>query len=292
MKDPKVTAIIPTYNRVQTLPRAIESVFAQTYKNLELIVVDDGSTDDTERLVKKLKETCPSSISFEYLKQPQQGVSCARNLAAQKATGSCLGFLDSDDEWFPNKVLQQVHYFNHHPQLPLVHGEEIWIRHGKRVNSKKKHRKSGGMIFQKCLKLCLISPSCAMIKKNIFWELGGFNEEFPVCEDYDLWLRLTSQFEVGYLKEPLIKKYGGHEDQLSQKYRAMDYWRVLSMWNLIESHKMSSPMSSQDYLACLEEIIYKCTILIKGYHKHQNYTHLSEISTICEKATMKKQNLL
>ncbi len=280
-----VTAIIPTHNRSWILERSILSVFSQEYPHLELIVIDDGSTDQTDGVIENLQSKCPSHIDFQYYKQTNQGVSSARNFAARKARGELLAFLDSDDEWLPDKTARQSQFLKEAPHIPLVHGEEIWVRDGKRVNPKKKHRKSGGRLFQESLKLCLISPSCSMIRRESYWELGGFNEKFTVCEDYDFWLRLTVQQEVGFIQDPLIIKYGGHHDQLSQRYKAMDYWRVLSMWNLINSQSIDS---REDHRACLDEILHKSQILMKGYKRHQNLTHLQEIENIHRQATAQR----
>ena len=229
-----ITAIIPTYNRAETLKRAIDSVLNQTLACEEIIIIDDGSTDETEKVLASyiLKN------QIIYIKTENKGVSAARNYAINIAKGKWISFLDSDDEWLPEKNSLQLACYQD-TDCSLIHGEEIWIRNGKRVNPKFKHQKSGGMIFEKCIPLCLISPSATMIKKKMIQKLGCFDEEFIVCEDYDLWLKFTLDCPVGFVTTPIIKKYGGHQDQLSMKYKAMDYYRIKSMLNIIKNKTVS-----------------------------------------------------
>jgi glycosyltransferase involved in cell wall biosynthesis len=216
-----VSIIIPTFNRSTFLLRAIKSVLNQSYKNFELIVVDDGSTDDTEILLQDLI----TNKSIHYYKKSNGGVASARNFGAIKALGHWYAFLDSDDEWLPNKLQDQLSFLLNNSHLNIVYGEEIWMRNGVRVNQKKHHKKSGGHIFEKCLEQCLIAPSSVLLTKKLFEEKKGFDESFIICEDYDLWLKISSSHEIGFIEQPLIVKYGGHEDQLSTKYFAMDMWR-------------------------------------------------------------------
>ena len=264
------TVIIPTYNRAHTLKRAIDSVLNQTYKNFELIVVNDGSTDSTEDVLISYGD------QIKILCTENRGVSAARNYAVSKAQGSWLAFLDSDDEWLENKLEKQNKFIMNNPNIPIVHGEEIWIRKGRRVNPKFKHKKHGGFIFQKCLPLCLISPSAVCIEKNVFLEHEGFDEEYVVCEDYDLWLKLTSLYEVGFIEDSIIKKYGGHDDQLSAKYKAMDYWRLKSMLRILKIRNLNK----EDTQACLNEIKTKSSILLLGYEKHGHLDKVIEVKEL------------
>ncbi|MCP4992198.1 MAG: glycosyltransferase family 2 protein, partial [Gammaproteobacteria bacterium] len=216
----RISVIVPTYNRSQVLGRAIQSVLDQTFPAHEIIVVDDGSTDNTKQLVRDLFPQC------RYIEQPNRGVSAARNTGIESATGNWLAFLDSDDEWLPGKLRAQIALLEKNPEVKICHTEEIWIRNGKQVNQMKKHAKSGGHIFQNCLPLCVISPSSVIIHREIFHEIGAFDEELPACEDYDLWLRICASHPVAFVEQPQINKYGGHEDQLSQKHWGMDRFRI------------------------------------------------------------------
>lgn len=268
MQELKVSIVIPTFNRGHTLTRAIDSVLSQSYSNFELIVVDDGSTDDTQNILKKI-----SNISI--LKQENKGVSAARNSGIKKASGEWIAFLDSDDEWLPTKLEKQVAVILENTDAVCVYTNEIWIRNGVRVNLMKKHKKSGGDLLIPSLTQCLIAPSSVMLKKATLIKLGCFREDYPVCEDYDLWLKLTSLYSVIYIDEPLIRKYGGHDDQLS-KAVAMDYFRVRSLDWLIKNRGLGEIAHN----TALKVLKIKSKNLIKGYLKHDNLANLSEIRSI------------
>ena len=267
-----VSIVIPTFNRAHLVARAIESVLKQSYKNFELIVVDDGSTDDTPIHLKSLIE----SGSIQFHQKENAGVASARNFGVSKTRGQWLAFLDSDDEWLPHKLQDQIEFLKAHQHLKVVYGEETWMRNGVRVNQKKHHKKSGGYIFEKCLEQCLIAPSSVLIERKLFDELNGFDESFIVCEDYDLWIKISSQHEIGFIEHPLILKYGGHEDQLSTKYFAMDMWRLKAMNNLL-----SKTFLSDEYQAAVKKImLMKGTILINGYQKHGNSEEAEKVRQI------------
>jgi len=276
-----ISVIVPTFNRVETLPRAINSVLDQIYQDIELWIVDDGSTDETESWVQTelLKENLP--IPCHYLRSPNKGVSHARNLAISASSSPWVAFLDSDDEWLPNKLQDQMNYVEKHPDAQLVHGEEIWMRNGVRVNPMKKHQKSGGRIFDRCVELCCISPSTVMIHRDVFQAVGTFREDFPVCEDYELWLRICAKYNVGFLQNPIIKKYGGHDDQLSRKYVAMDYYRIKALEPFLNSDDIDS---NEKQLVELT-INKKCNVLMRGFKRHNNMDHYNEVESIARKAT-------
>ena len=273
----KVSVIIPTYNRAHLLERAIDSVFHQTWQNLELLIIDDESNDQTQELVEKKRALAP--IPLKYWKRPHRGVSAARNWGIRQARGEWVAFLDSDDEWTPQKLERQFQLLERFPGLKLVHGEEIWIRSGRRVNPKNIHQKFGGDIFEKCLPRCLISPSATLIKKSLLWEMGLFDEEFPVCEDYDLWLKVTSLYPVGFVEDPIIVKYGGHADQLSRRYKSMDYWRVRALERILKIRKFSPERHTQ----VVTEMVKKAGILKAGHIKHNNPNNLAYIESVLER---------
>ena len=198
-----------------------------------MVIVDDGSTDGTENLVSK------KYPEFTYLKQDNLGVSAARNAGIAATSGEWLSFLDSDDEWLPEKLQCQMEALAAEPEMMLCHTDEIWIRNGKRVNPMKKHDKHGGWIFDKCLPLCCVSPSSVILHRSVFDEVGLFDQSLPACEDYDLWLRVTSSYPVLYISEKLVVKHGGHQDQLSEKYWGMDRFRIQALENIILSGNLS-----------------------------------------------------
>ena len=269
---PLVSVIIPTYNRGSVLGRAVDSVCAQTCRDFELFVVDDGSTDSTREVLAEYGERTT------YLYQENRGVSSARNLGIRHSSGEYIALLDSDDAWLPTKLERQLEAMRQHPTLPLCHTEEIWIRQGKRVNPMKKHRKYGGYIFPYCLPLCVISPSSVLMRRWIFDEIGFFDEDLPACEDYDLWLRLTPTYEVLFLEEPLLVKYGGHADQLSRRYWGLDRFRIRALEKLLQT----AGITSEQYEQGLQELRKKCRIVANGCRKRQKfkeweyYAHLPE----------------
>lgn len=265
--NPEISVIIPTYNRREVLPRALDSVLVQQGADFstkgrsaydgEVLVIDDGSTDGTETLI---RERYPQ-VSYYY--QTNQGPSAARNLGLEKARGKWIAFLDSDDEWLPGKLQAQLAWFSFNPEYKIAQTEEIWIRNGVRVNPMKKHRKFGGMIFEKCLPLCIVSPSAVMIHRTIFEEVGLFDESLPACEDYDLWLRIAAQYPIGLLEKPYIKKYGGHADQTSHKYPAMDRFRIQSLTKILKSNILSK----EQIIAAKTMLEAKIEIFEKGAAK-------------------------
>ena len=209
-----ISVIIPVYNRIIYLKRAINSVLNQKYKHFELIIVDDCSDENIKEIINKFND---DRIRF-FKNSKNKGVSYSRNFGIKNTNYDLVTFLDSDDEWLPDKLIKQVEYLKQNPDINLIHTEEIWIRNGKRVNQKKRHKKNGGDIFIPSLELCLISPSSVLIKKVIFEKYGYFDESLSVCEDYDLWLRTTAFENIGFITEPLIKKYGGHPDQIGRAH--------------------------------------------------------------------------
>ena len=257
LKPMRISVVIPTYNRIGTLPRALDSVLAQTRPADEIIVVDDGSTDGTGNMMSTKYPQC------RLLSQANSGVSSARNLGIANAKGDWIALLDSDDAWHPEKLAQQMSALNDSQEIRICHTEEIWIRNGKRVNPMKKHAKCGGRIFRRCLPLCVISPSSVILHRTLFQEYGWFDTDLPACEDYDLWLRLCAQEEVRFLSEPLTIKYGGHDDQLSQKHWGMDRFRVTALEKLLQS----TPLSERDRQATLETLVEKTGILAQGAKK-------------------------
>ena len=260
-----VSVIIPVYNRVHLLGRALQSVLAQTAPAQEIIVVDDGSNDGTTAMVGA------RFPQIHYIWQHNQGVSSARNRGIEAARGDWLAFLDSDDEWLPQKLNNQTRMLAANPQYKICHTEEIWVRNGRRVNAMRKHAKFGGLIFEHCLPLCVISPSSILIHRSIFDRVGLFNENLPACEDYDLWLRVCAQFPILYTDEPLIIKYGGHADQLSQYYPAMDRFRIIALENILRED-----LSPQYYSAALNMLITKIDIYLQGAIKRDKHEEITE----------------
>ena len=264
----EVSVIIPTYNRADFISECVQSVLAQTLPAREIIIVDDGSTDATYNILNDLgfnSIRTPKTV-LRYIFQKNKGVSSARNLGIKEAKSEYIALLDSDDCWLKGKLDRQVIAFRDDIQnRRLCHTDEIWVRNGIRVNQHKKHKKSGGNVFQSCLKLCCISPSSTMLHRSVFEDFGFFDEDLPACEDYDFWLRYSSKEEVIFINEPLIIKKGGHSDQLSGVHWGMDRFRIYALEKIL-----NEPDLKLDYrIAAIREIILKMEILINGSQKRK-----------------------
>ncbi len=256
-RQPLVSVIIPTYNRAALVRRAVASALAQTYSGYEVLVVDDGSTDPT------LEALGPFLSRIKFLRAPEnRGVSAARNLGVAAARGEWLAFLDSDDEWLPNKLARQMAYLAAHPELLLCQTEETWVRRGVRVNAPRSCRKEGGHIFLRSLERCLVSPSAVMVHRRLLEDHGSFDETLPVAEDYDLWLRLAWRYPVGLLPEPLVIKRGGHPDQLSRRW-GLDRYRIRALRKLLTEADLPELYRA----AARRALADKCSIYAQGCEK-------------------------
>lgn len=253
---PTVSVIIPTYNRWPRLAAAVRSVLAQSYRDFELIVVDDGSTDDSAAQLAQF------ASKLRYCHQAQCGVSAARNLGVSQSRGRLIAFLDSDDLWEPDKLKVQVDFMESSPLVQICQTEEIWLRNGVRVNPKLKHRKPSGDIFVQSVELCLVSPSAVMLSRELFDQIGGFDESLPVCEDYDLWLRIARDHPVALIGQPLVIKHGGHADQLSHSLWGMDRFRVTALVKLLRSG-----IAGEQRGAVLRVLRKKIAVLAQGARK-------------------------
>jgi len=255
-----ISVVIPTYNRAPFLKKAVESVLSQTLQDFELIIVDDGSEDDTPSLIKGF-----NCDKIRFIRQENRGPASARNLGIKNSRGEYIAFLDSDDWWDKNKLAIQLEKMQENPQYLISHTEEIWYKNGVLLNQKKKHKKHHGYIFDKCLPLCVVSMSTAMIRRCLFDEVGLFDEAMPCCEDYDFWLRVSVGHEFLLIDKPLTLKEGGRQDQVSFIYaRGMDKFRIHSILKLLKAD-MLNPEQKQ---LALNELRRKCHIYGNGCLKH------------------------
>ena len=258
-----ISVILPTFNRAGYLKRAIDSVIDQQRPPDELIIIDDGSTDNSTHVV---HEACRrAEFPVHLLHQENRGTAAARNAGILKARGELLCFLDSDDWWDPRKIALQAAEHEKNPDIHISHTREIWFRNGVRVNQKKKHAPPNGFIFSACLRMCVVGMSTVMVRRKLFDRFGLFDTEFPCCEDYDLWLRVARKVPFLLVDHALTLKEGGRPDQLSQIYRqGMDQFRIRSLCNLLKSDLLS-PGQKQEAVAELER---KCRIYGNGCIKH------------------------
>jgi glycosyltransferase involved in cell wall biosynthesis len=276
--DFTIAVIIPTFNRCALVERAISSVLKQTRPADEIVVIDDGSTDGTGDMIQK------KYPQISYVQQENKGVSAARNTGIKQVKNDWIAFLDSDDMWLPRKLEYQQKALIQNPEYLICHTNEIWIRSGKRVNPLNKHRKYGGYIFDKCLPICVISPSSVMLHRSVFERFGNFDPDLPVCEDYDLWLRLCAFLPVLYLETPLITKYGGHADQLSRSTWGIDRFRIQALEKIVTNPELAAVHKS----ASLKMLLNKLKIYLQGAAKRKK----SEEVDIVQKKYEKYQSQL
>jgi len=254
----QISVIIPTYNRYELLKRALASVYTQTYQPKEVIVVDDGSTDATCNI----KNDFPNII---YIRQENKGVSGARNTGIKKASCQWMAFLDSDDEFHAEKLQKQVDFHRQNPNILMSYTDEIWFHDGVQRKIPKKFQKIGKDIFLENLSYCNIAPSSVMLYKKVLKKVGLFDEKMEICEDYDLWLRIATEFDIKLIREKLIKKYAGHKDQLSFKHWGMDRFRVRTLEKLLDI--TDAAIFKKEELI-IKELMQKYQLLLKGAMKH------------------------
>ncbi len=272
---PVVSVIIPTFNRCEWVREAIDSVLAQTFQTVELIVVDDGSTDKTYDMLMSYRDL------IRVIRQSNRGVSAARNQGIALSTGQYIALLDSDDLWLPQKLEIQVDFFLTNPEALICQTDEIWIRNGVRVNPGKRHQKPSGMIFEPSLALCLVSPSAVMMNRSLFDRVGLFNESFPACEDYDMWLRIGCQYPIHLIPDKLVIKRGGHVDQLS-RLPLLDSYRIQSIRDIMNS----GHLDSVQYRAAASMLIQKCRIYADGCQKRGRLEEAVFYNNLIERAGM------
>ena len=252
-----ISVIIPTYNRANFIIKTVESVLNQTIQPSEIIIVDDGSRDNTEQILNNWQYF----DKIIYIKQDNQGVSSARNVGIKLAKNQWICFLDSDDIWHTNKLEKQIDFHKKNSHILFSHTNEKWLFNGKLIRQKKHQQKVSGFCFVKNIKNTLIGASTVMIHKTIFDEVGIFDENLQVCEDYDLWLRILKHYELGLIKDELIDKIAGHKNQLSFETPLMDTYRIEALIKHIDTKYKT------DIIAIIRQ---KCDILINGAIKYNN----------------------
>ncbi len=257
-----ITVVIPTYNRYEVLQRALTSVYVQSYMPKEVIIIDDGSTDNSSQITKQFPDV-------NYIYQKNSGVSSARNLGIKNSTSKWIAFLDSDDVWHADKLKRHAEFHEQNPKCLMSYTDEKWIRNGVEVQLPKKFRKFGGDIFTECLSHCIIAPSAALIHKELLLGAGLFDENLEVCEDYDLWLRVACANSIGLINEKLITKYGGNDDQLSLKHWGMDRFRVVALEKLLKSEVTKKEL-------IIATLLHKYKLLLKGVIKYDRVSEINE----------------
>lgn len=271
--NPTVSVIIPTYNRDEFVAEAVDSVLRQTMPEVECIVVNDGSTDSTARELSRISDS-----RLMVVDQENKGVSAARNAGIANAAGSFIALLDSDDYWLPEKLERQLALMQA-GNLEISQTDEIWIRNGKRVNPANKHAKPEGMFFERSLEMCLISPSCVMFSREYWRMMGPFDEDFPACEDYDLWLRTCLKYPVGLEPAKLVVKRGGRPDQLSNSVPCLDLYRMHAIMKVLAVGGLTQKQRG----SAETELRRKAKIFIQGCRKRGREKYADQVwNLICK----------
>ena len=269
--NPIVSVIIPAYNCERYINETIESVLAQTFSDLELIVIDDGSTDRTCELVAAYG--CPVRL----LHQPNAGVCAARNHGLREARGQYLCLMDHDDYWFPDKLARQVEIMRSHPDCGLVYSQFILWHSDQagRFSSPESFDLTAfgdgiddefsGWIYHQLLLDCWVLTSTAMIRREVFARCGDFDESLPYSEDWDLWLRISQAYPFIKLKQPNTL-YRQHLRQGNRLVRDVDY----------RTRLLKSAVSRWGYCSCDGRCLARKRFLrqLANYHAQYGLHHL------------------
>ncbi|MDY6820841.1 MAG: glycosyltransferase [Deferribacterota bacterium] len=257
-----ISVVIPVYNRIQPLIRAIESVLCQNYKHYEIIVVDDGSTVDIENSL----EPYLHLENIKYIKlEINKGVSTARNKGIICSAGDYIALLDSDDLWLPFKLNYQVKRIINNKNINISYTNEFWYKIDKFINKPKDFKGLSGHIYPYILDKCRVSPSTLLVNKKVFDKVGYFNETLRVCEDYEFCLRASLFFEFDYIDVKSIVKISDTDMQLSKNIEYIEYVRLKILLNFFK--KYSYLMDIKYQYSTIKEIDRKFNIVKKGISK-------------------------
>lgn len=218
IEKPLVSVVMATYNMAHYLPIAIQSVLVQTYKNIELLIVDDGSTDNTREVVKAFLD----DARVKYLIQENKGQAAAKNRGILESSGEYISFLDADDIWDPEKLELQIPVFSRSEKLGIVHARVACIDENGSDLGVVNNQLFRGRLTHLLLIRNVIGFSTAVVKRECFDRLGRFNEKYRMAIDYDLWLRFSTQYEFDYVDRPLLY-YRWWPGQLSRNYSKERY---------------------------------------------------------------------
>lgn len=210
-KKPTVSVVIPTYNRANLISRAIQSVLNQTYKDFEIIVVDDASKDDTEIVVNNFNDDRIIYIQHEINK----GGGASRNTGIKEAQGDYIGLLDDDDEWLPEKLEKQMIKFQHSSEkVGLIYSGFYFVLEKNDKIMSEVCPTLRGNVYVDLLKDCILGSPTPLIKRSCFQKAGFFDEELPGCQDWDMWIRISKYYEFDFVPE-ILAKHRVHGKQIS-----------------------------------------------------------------------------
>jgi len=236
---PSVSVVIPSYNCGHYLAAALDSVFAQTYQDFEIIVVDDGSTDDTSAVAARF------SPRIRYIRQENRGLPAARNRGIRAAESPYIAFLDADDAWFPEKLAEQIPAFSADPEIGLVYSDlRVVYDDGQVVPSFLRTRPlaGSGYVFDRIIRCGFIIPSSVVVRRSCIDQVGLFDESMRSHEDVELWSRICHRWKVKLVFQPLVmrrQRAGSltESEDLRSLYGLKFYQKVMQIPGLAPEHQ-------------------------------------------------------
>lgn len=260
-----VAAVLPVRDRAALLTEAMMSILAGAPRPRELIVVvnSTGAAREADLAAARSAAGGAQDVSVRILTEERPGPAAARNRGWRAAAAPWIAFLDSDDLWAPGKLAAQLQFLARRPHLHACHTGERWIKQGRELSQPRRLAPRSGVFLYDAFETCLISCSAVLLRRSLLEELGGFDESFPVCEDFELWLRLLARTPVGLVPEPLTIKRSGEWEQLSQSQHSLDAWRIRA----ILKFAAATPLDGRALTAARNSVQRKLRILMQGAEK-------------------------
>jgi glycosyltransferase involved in cell wall biosynthesis len=282
------TVVVPTCNRREMVAQALQSVLAQTYRNFELVVVDDGSTDGTPmhlmrllgaepRAVEILSRMNPAALNpffhqfvhdgipIQYQYHPNRGLGAARNRGIRHARGTYVAFLEAEDLWEPTHLQAQIAFLDGDGWARIARVGGRQAKDGTRARRSRRAEEASGWIFSQALEACPAGLSCAVVHRGCFAECGTFDENMPACDDYDLWLRLAARFPIHYVAGPEVTHRSPRPELASHSW-TWDRFRVYALEKAFQSGQLNP---EQRFLVS-QEIVRRCEHLVEGYRRQKS----------------------
>ncbi len=251
MSHPAVTVVIPAHNRLSYLTEALDSVAAQSFRDFEVVVVDDGSEEPVAQAAEAHR------IRPRVIRQTRQGPAAARNRGIFEARTEWIAFLDSDDMWLPAKLDRYFDAIRVSPGTDIFYGPMIPVdASGRPVVGRTKPRHEGS-ISQRLFASCFVDVPTVVCRKSLLVEAGGFDAELPVCEDYDLWLRVSVRHSFGYIAEPLARRRL-HDKRLSKSNMCRNLAvKSFMLQRFYEAHRGNGVLQEEPSLQRLSRVTFK-----------------------------------
>ena len=232
--QPIVSVIIPVYNGEKYISKTLDSVLGQTYNHIEIVIVNDGSLDNSEQVIQQYM----SLGNVKYFYQENRGVAAARNYGIQQAAGELIAFVDQDDIWLPDKLEKQIRLMLIDTDLALVHGRIDFINEdGLRIEPLWSHPEVSGNCFKQMFSGNKIAMLTVLVKKESLVAAGMFDERIAITDDYDIWLKISYANRIGFIDEP-IACYRYHGENTSGKVDIFKRNELLVLQNFLQRHQI------------------------------------------------------